>query len=234
MRTVILDLETVPDPELPFEPPADRPDAFPPPPHHQIVAFGVMCWGSDGPVRHQCLGKRVDDHDGDVVTFEEVDALRDFAQLLRPGTQIVTWNGLRFDLPVIVARCMKHRVALPEYYRGRGYRYRFSDDGHLDLRDHLSDFDARGTAGLDTWAKLIGLPGKGDVNGSKVAELWAAGEHSLVRRYCLDDVAQTARLWLEWRHLTGSLRTEVLDQEVAKLDACVAALDEPQELAADG
>lgn len=211
MRVIVLDLETIPDPAVPFEPPEDRPDAFPPPPHHQIAVFGVLGWGNEGPVRLTCLGH------GD-----ERSALDAFAKLLTPGTQLVTWNGRCFDLPVIIARCLKHRVPLPEYFRGRGYRYRFSEEGHLDLKDQLSDYDSFRTGGLDTWAKLVGLPGKGDVDGSKVAELWAAGEHERVRRYCLDDVAQTARLWLEWRGLTGALRPEAVEAEVARLDAFVA------------
>ena len=221
MRIVILDLETRPDPALPFTPPADRPDAFPPPAHHEIVCFGTLLWGSDGPVKLLNL------------PGDERSALEHFARLLTRGTQLVTWNGGQFDLPVIVARCLKHRIALPEYFQGRGYRYRFSEEGHLDLSDQLADY-GRAHAKLDTFARLVGLPGKGAVDGSQVAELWAAGQHELVRRYCLDDVAQTARLWLEWRHLTGSLRPEVLDQEVGKLDACVAALDEPADAAETG
>ena len=211
MRVIILDLETIPDPELHFEPPEDRPDAFPPPPFHQIVAFGAMLWDRNGPKGLGCLGELGD----------ERSALEAFVKLVDYETTLVTWNGRGFDLPVIVARCLKHRVSFTTYYLGRGFRYRFSDEGHLDLKDQLADYEYR-TAGLDTWAKMVGLPGKGDVDGSQVAELWAAGEHERIRSYCLDDVAQTARLWLEWRHLTGSLVTETLEREVERLDAFVA------------
>lgn len=210
MRVVVLDLETIPDPALPFEPPADRPTAFAPPPHHQIVAFGALCWGNQGPVRLSCLGAA----DG----FSEAAALREFSQLLVPGTQIVTWNGNRFDMPVIVARSLKHRVPLRSYFTCRGYRYRFTEDGHLDLKDQLSDYAMRDAAGLDVWAKLIGLEGKGDTDGTMVADLWRAGEHERVRRYCLHDVVTTTRLWLEWRHLTGRVTSDELAAEYLKLN----------------
>ncbi len=264
MRTIILDLETIPDPELPFEPPPDRPTAFPPPLHHQIVAFGALVLDRREPASLRCLGHHDDGvprcavcnwplaaspEDGcvpgncsyrppegsdeyrrlqerrrrlnDPYRYER-DALEQFAALLTGGAELVTWNGRVFDLPVIVARALKHRVPLPEYFRGRGYRYRFSEEGHLDLKDQLSDYDPRGAGSLSTWSRLIGLPAKGDMNGSKVAEKWAAGEQDLVRRYCLEDVVRTAHLWIEWQVLTGRLRHEAADQMIERLDALVA------------
>lgn len=46
----------------------------------------------------------------------------------------------------------------------------------------------RGTVSLDNLAKYIGLEGKGGVNGSMVAQMWADGKHDEIAAYCMDDV----------------------------------------------
>ncbi len=46
----------------------------------------------------------------------------------------------------------------------------------------------RGTIGQDRLAKALGLKGKGDFDGSMVAEAWANGEHAKIADYCRDDV----------------------------------------------
>jgi len=47
---------------------------------------------------------------------------------------------------------------------------------------------ARGTIGLDELCTILGLDGKGDVDGSMVYDMWLAGEHDAIGRYCNDDV----------------------------------------------
>lgn len=47
---------------------------------------------------------------------------------------------------------------------------------------------ARGTIGQDRLCGALGLPGKGDFDGSMVAEAWANGEHAKIAAYCHDDV----------------------------------------------
>lgn len=219
MPALVLDLETVPDPDLAWTPRErdGRVQTFPPAPYWQIVAFGALLWDRDGVRRFGCLGQ--------AGGYTERAALETFASMLPKLDLLVTWNGRRFDIPVIVARCMKHRIPLPEYYRDRDMRYRYGGGtgGHLDLADQLSDYGAGPAAPLDGWAKLVGLPGKGDVDGSQVAELVAAGELERVRTYCLSDVAQTARLWLEWRYLAGQIGLETLEESVRLLGVAVAA-----------
>jgi predicted PolB exonuclease-like 3'-5' exonuclease len=210
---LVLDLETIPDPALAWEPRErdGRVQTFPPAPYWEIVAFGGLLWDSDGVRKFACLGK-----DGG---YTERAALESFAQILPRVELLVTWNGRRFDLPVIVARCMKHRIPLPAYFQEHDMRYRYSKGarGHLDLADQLTDHGAAQPAPLDGWAKMIGLPGKGDVDGGQVAGLVAAGELERVRAYCLDDVAQTARIWLEWRYLAGLVSLEQLEASVSAL-----------------
>jgi predicted PolB exonuclease-like 3'-5' exonuclease len=47
---------------------------------------------------------------------------------------------------------------------------------------------ARGTISMDRLCEALGLPGKGDFDGSMVAEAWANGEHETIIEYCKRDV----------------------------------------------
>ncbi len=66
------------------------------------------------------------------------------------------------------------------YYRDKGVRYRFSEEGHLDLCDWLADHGATRPGKLDAVARLIGLPGKVGID-------WLAGRGPLPRRPARDD-----------------------------------------------
>ena len=109
------------------------------------------------------------------------------------GPAFIQENGLRFGLD------------FRWYYRGEGYRYRFSEEGHLDLCDVISDHGAAKMTSLDGAARIIGLPGKDGVDGSQVEGLFHAGQLEALRRYCLSDVAQTAFLFLRFRLVAGDL-----------------------------
>ena len=129
----------------------------------------------------------------------------DFVEKYRP--ELVTYTGRSFDLPVRALRALRHGVTMGWYYSGR-VRHRFSEDGHLDLCDMLSDHGAARSVSLDAMARLIGLPGKIGVDGSQVEGMFRAGQVELIKNYCLSDVAQTALLFLRFRLLQGALDAE--------------------------
>ncbi len=196
---LVLDIETVPDRTL-YTPPEtkqgeERP--FPPPWAHRPIVIGVL-W-LDESYGWKRLGVVGDGKD-------EPGMLADFAAFVeqhRP--HLVTYNGRGFDLPVIALRCMRHGIPLRFYYQDRDYRYRYSESGHLDLCDALSEHGAARPMGLDAMAHLIGLPGKVGVDGSQVEGLYNAGQLEAIKNYCLSDVAQTAFLLLRYRLLQGHL-----------------------------
>lgn len=202
---LVLDLETIADTSLPPPPPKrGGGTSFPAPPYHQVVVMGAAL------LDEQCHTRRiwvVGEEDGRSER-DTLAALVGFlsAQLAREvDVTLVGFNSRGFDLPVIVARCMKHGIPFPWYYANRNVRYRYSAEGHLDLMDHLADFGASRCYGLDLTAKLIGLPGKLDVAGKSVARMIALGEIDRVRGYCLSDVAQTAGVFLRTQLLRGEL-----------------------------
>lgn len=143
----------------------------------------------------------------------ERELIANFAdEMAKIPATVVTWNGRQFDLPVLNLRALKLGVPWPWYYAERGVRYRYSEEGHVDLMDVFSDYGACRFAKLDEIAKLIGLPGKTDMDGSKVADIVALGDDAArmaeVRRYCGHDVLQTALVFIRSRFHMGRVTPE--------------------------
>jgi 3'-5' exonuclease len=201
---LVLDIETVPDPALYLPPdlspsPAGAERPFPPLHVHRPIVLGALWLDEDYRLRR--LGVVGEDKD-------EKGMLEDFSQFVsRYHPDLVTYNGRSFDLPVIALRSLRHGVPMGWYYQGR-VRYRYSEEGHLDLCDMLSDHGAARSMSLDAVARLIGLPGKVGVDGSQVEGLYRGGQLGVIKSYCLADVAQTALLFLRFRLLQGLLGPE--------------------------
>ncbi|MEM7136744.1 MAG: 3'-5' exonuclease [Myxococcota bacterium] len=199
---LILDIETIADPDLAWDAAVD---GFPPAPFHQVVALGVLWLDSDyGLQKLGAFGGEAD------AAPDEAKVLQEFSDFVgQRQPTIVTFNGRRFDLPVLANRMLKHGVAFPAYYVNRDYRYRFSDEGHIDLADLLTDYGASRMPSLDALAQLVGMPGKMQVDGSKVQSMYEHGRHADIRNYCLHDVVQTAFVFLRAELLRG--RIDVAD-----------------------
>lgn len=215
---LVLDLETVPDtarwsrPELPHGTEAP----FPPTWAHRIIVVGCLWLGKD--YRLKKLG---------VIGDERADEQRTLVELSRfvgrAKPVLVTYNGRAFDLPVIALRSLCHGVPLAWYYRERGVRYRYSEEGHIDLCDWLADHGATRSGSLDAVARLFGLPGKIGVDGSQVEGLYRAGQLGKIQDYCLADVVQTAFVLLRFRLLQGVLAPPAyVDAATALLEALAA------------
>jgi predicted PolB exonuclease-like 3'-5' exonuclease len=189
---LVLDIETIPDPELPRQ---DEGDRVPPPPFNRIVTLGCLLLEDYMPKRLGVVGEHK----------EEGEILTDFAQWLdAKKPTVVTWNGRGFDMPVITSRALRHGIPMPWWFTDRNTRYRYSTEGHFDLMDFLADFGAAKNARLDIYARLVGFPGKVGVDGSQVLPLVHAGRLDEVNAYCLCDVAQTAAIFLRVELLRGS------------------------------
>lgn len=60
---------------------------------------------------------------------------------------------------------------------------------------------AKGTISQDNLAKALGLAGKGDFDGSMVAEAWAKGEHDKIAAYCRDDVETVRAIYRKFEQV---------------------------------
>lgn len=230
---LVLDIETVPDtgrwqrPQTEPAGPGLAPaaGAFPPTWAHRIVVIGCL-WLDHG-YRLKRIGVIGDAGAGDpdaLPDARERALLEDFSRFVGKARPVlVSYNGRAFDLPVIALRSLCHAVPLGWYYRDKGVRYRYSEEGHLDLCDWLADHGATRAGKLDAVARLIGLPGKVGIDGSQVEGLYQAGRLDTIQTYCLADVAQTALLFLRFRLLQGQLSLDdYRDRTTTLLDALAA------------
>ena len=123
---------------------------------------------------------------------------------------LVSFNGRNFDLPVLELQGLRYGCPAPRYFNEKyGHRHRYSEQGHYDLYDFLTNngmYRIRG--GFNLLARLIGLPGKGAIDGSMVQGLWEEGRLADIHRYCRRDVLQTYFLFLRVELVRGRVSPE--------------------------
>jgi len=123
-----------------------------------------------------------------------------------PGC-LVTFNGRRFDFPVLELAALRYGIAAPAHFSEGATRARYSTERHLDLFDYLTNFGASGglRGGMDLLLKMIGLPGKMEIDGAQVQELYEQGRLEEIHRYCRNDVVQTYFLFLRVELMRGRI-----------------------------
>jgi len=219
-RFLVLDIEAVRD-ERVWTPPADNPDAFAPPHAWQPIVIGFVLLeqpAAFGAFRVRKVGAIEAPPDATVDERERIILERFETGFHGNAPTVVTWNGRRFDLPVLLLRSLRYGIPHGWYYDSRDHRYRYSEAGHCDLADAMADYGASSALGLDGMAKLIGLPGKfGTIDGAGVGAAFAAGRHEEIKRYCVSDAIQTAFLWLRWGLLKGELAPDEYRASAAAL-----------------
>jgi 3'-5' exonuclease len=129
---------------------------------------------------------------------------------------LVSFNGRTFDLPLLELAAFRYGVTAAAWFNCSGKTYdqprnRYNTECHLDLHDVLTNFGAsRFHGGLNLVANLLGKPGKMDVQGHMVQDLWNEGKLAEINDYCRCDVLDTYFVFLRSRVLLGQL---TLDQE---------------------
>ncbi|MFL5328220.1 MAG: 3'-5' exonuclease [Gemmataceae bacterium] len=125
-------------------------------------------------------------------------------------TKLVTFNGRGFDLPLLELAAYRYGLSLRDHILHS--RHRFNGNS-LDLQEFFTNYGAcRMVGGLNLLAKMIGMPGKLEVSGDKVLEMWRADQLQEINDYCLFDTLDTYFVFLRTRVLTGDLE---YDQERA-------------------
>jgi 3'-5' exonuclease len=213
----ILDIETVLDPAMgpPVKSNGDPCD-FPPAPWWRVVAAASLVINLDE-------GEEVERADV-LVGTDERRILETIArgQLMRDPI-VVTFNGRHFDMPVIVARSMATGVDFRWYWRARGARYRFDQNGTIDLADELADYGAADRTGLHAWARLVGAPAKLG-SGADVADMWNRGAVDELADYCMADVKVLAHVFGRWQRTRGVLSAVDERRLREKIDAAPAVV----------
>ena len=109
---------------------------------------------------------------------------------------LVSFNGRNFDIPLMELAAFRYGIAIPGRF-GSGGRdvprnWRDNVQAHLDLCELLTNFGCtRFHGGLNLAANLLGKPGKMDVHGDMVQDMYDAGRLCEINDYCRCDVLDT-------------------------------------------
>jgi predicted PolB exonuclease-like 3'-5' exonuclease len=134
--------------------------------------------------------------------------------------QLVGYNSAESDLQVLIQRGIINEVSAPAFckrpdkpWEGPDYFDARNSEAHLDLVKRFSG--GAMMPRLDDLAKLCGFPGKIDVRGDQVTNLWLAGDLTKIVEYNQIDVLNTYLVWLRIVHFTGHVSDEnyIAEQE---------------------
>ena len=146
----------------------------------------------------------------------------------------VTFNGRGFDIPLMEVAAFRYGLSLGRWFAldARSFdqpRYRYNTDKHFDLYEVLTNYGAsRFNGGLNLAANLIGKPGKMDVKGSMVQDLYQDGKLAEINDYCRCDVLDTYFVFLRSMVLTGRISLEREQEIVANTQSWILAEAERQ------
>lgn len=136
-----------------------------------------------------CIGFAIDDgkpqyYEARTLADERTLLENFFSNMPAMGlARFIGHNVSGFDLRFILCRSIVLGVKIPSIFP------RDIKPWSQEIFDTMIAWaGARGTIGQDRLCEALGLPGKGDFDGSMVAEAWANGEYAKIASYCLQDV----------------------------------------------
>lgn len=147
-----------------------------------------------------CLGFAWNDAEPDSYTQDAagrdektiLTMLSEYLTATRPSFEqpvIVGHYVANFDLRFIWQRAFVLGVKLPAWFP------RDPKPWAGNVHDTMAMWGgASGSISLDNLCRALGLPGKGNIDGSQVADLWAKGERDTIAAYCRDDVERVRRV----------------------------------------
>jgi len=133
--------------------------------------------------------------------------------------QLVGFNSYESDLQVLVQRGLINEVSAPLFctrpekkWDPGDYFARWDNEEHLDLLKLFSNGAMKPK--LNEIARLCGFPGKLDIDGEQVVDLWLQGDVTKIVEYNLIDALNTYLVWLRVVHFCGKLKEEAYISEV--------------------
>ena len=172
--------------------------------------------------------------DGDINEAEIIQQFLYFVGKRRP--QLVGYNSAESDLQVLIQRGMINEVTAPEFNEGPGKPWEGPDyfdsrnsEAHLDILKKLSG--GAMTPRLDELAKLCGYPGKIDVKGDQVTDLWLERDITKIVEYNQIDTLNTYLVWLRLVYFAGKMTEEEYFNETEQFRFFVESESEKEEKA---
>lgn len=124
---------------------------------------------------------------------------------------LVSFNGRTFDIPLLELAAFRYGIEVPAWFNTALKTYdqprnRYNLESHLDIHDVLTNFGAtRFSGGLNLAASLLGKPGKMNVQGYMVQDMYHDGRLADINDYCRCDVLDTYFVFLRSRVIVGEL-----------------------------
>ncbi len=124
---------------------------------------------------------------------------------------LVSFNGRGFDIPLMELTAFRYGISIPQWLSldQKTYdqpRNRYNTRSHFDLHDVLTNFGVtRFSGGLNLAANLLGKPGKMEVQGNMVQDMYEQGEVAKINDYCRCDVLDTYFIFLRTMLMLGNL-----------------------------
>ena len=162
----------------------------------QICVIG--CAIGDGPTHAYSVGE-------DLSAGAERMVLRDFFDVVADcgaGTRYIGHNVIGFDFRFLWQRAMVLGVKPPFFFP------REPKPWSEQVFDTMTSWaGSKDRISMDRLCRIFGIPGKGNMDGSKVWQLVQAGKIADVAEYCRGDVERTRALY---RRMTFADQTEAL------------------------
>jgi len=128
--------------------------------------------------------------------------------------QLVGYNSAESDLQVLIQRGLINEITAPAFserpnkpWEGPDYFDARNSEAHFDILTKLSN-RAGMSPRLDELAKLCGFPGKMDVKGDQVTDLWLERDITKIVEYNMIDTLNTYLVWLRVVYFAGKLTEE--------------------------
>jgi len=167
-----------------------------------LVKEAIAKTSFDGSMGHVCcIGWAWDDGQAVSQWIEDVadekDALTSVWESLAHHLVDVPWrqpvvighNVANFDIRFLWQRAIVLGIRMPKWFP------RDPKPWGNDVFDTMTAFaGSRGTIGMDRLCQALGMEGKGEIDGSMIGDLWAAGEFEKIASYCRADVERTRKI----------------------------------------
>lgn len=190
MKTIVIDIETIPDLAAHERAGIDPASGFPPFPLHEIACVSVLTaetydWNSLR-LGIETLSRETNSERGILLELEQIVASAD---------EVLTYNGRGFDVPVLLARAAMTEQPVPNIAR---LHSRAHAGFHADLLDEVTGFGSAPRLKLAQLCAAFAIPVKIDTDGSEVTALARDGAWQRICHYCETDVVATwlaAQMW---------------------------------------
>lgn len=159
--------------------------------------------------------------DGQVQECYERDIIKRVMTFIgRNKPQVVGWNSVGFDMPLLFQRAVINGVEIPDYckrpakpWEGVDYFAKYSD-WNVDLMSTLAGHSYGQNPRLGEFAAACGIPGKiAGIDGSQVAEAYKDGKLAEIVSYNEFDVCTTYLIWLRMAWIGGFVSAKAYAEE---------------------